>query len=207
MRVYETKLKQFFNVETKEELTPTMVLVTKVEEDNIHRSLENYGEVWVDERGNIAFSGPRPIEYKEFDLETKTWKDNEELKQSYLTKVREEVWERIKEKRSQSIETGVFHPKLNKWFHTDVEAQRNYALLGHAVNSPLYQPKHWKTMDGTFTEMTREVFQDVLALALKKADEDYRNAEIHKAKLMLSENPLAYDFSTGWSLGYTNDKG
>ena len=57
-------------------------------------------------------------------------------------------------------------------------------------------------MDGTFIEMTREVFQDVLALALKKADDDYRNAEIHKAKVMASTDPLAYDYSTGWSPAY-----
>lgn len=201
MRVFDTEYKDFFNVNEKEDMRVTMYLVTKEEERQIRETIEGGGEFWV-ENGEVKVSGPKMVEYMKFNLDTKLWTEDPDLKTKYLERVREEVWEKIKQKRSESIETGVYHARLQKWFHTDSEAQRNYALMGHAINSPLYQPKRWKTMDGTFIEMTREVFQDVLALALKKADDDYRNAEIHKAKVMASTDPLAYDFSTGWSPAY-----
>lgn len=201
MRVFDTEYKDFFNVNEKEDMRVTMYLVTKEEERQIRETIEGGGEFWV-ENGEIKVSGPKMVEYMKFNLDTKLWTEDPDFKAKYLERVRNEVWEKIKAKRSESMESGVYHPRLQKWFHTDVEAQRNYALLGHAINSPLYQPKRWKTMDGTFIEMTREVFQDVLALALKKADDDYRNAEIHKAKVMASTDPLAYDYSTGWSPAY-----
>ena len=201
MRVFDTEYKDFFNVNEKEDMRVTMYLVTKEEERQIRETIEGGGEFWV-ENGEVKVSGPKMVEYMKFNLDTKLWTEDPDLKAKYLERIREEVWEKIKQRRSESIETGVYHARLQKWFHTDSEAQRNYALMGHAINSPLYQPKRWKTMDGTFIEMTREVFQDVLALALKKADDDYRNAEIHKAKVMASTDPLAYDYSTGWSPAY-----
>ena len=201
MRVFDTEYKDFFNVNEKEDMRVTMYLVTKEEERQIRETIEGGGEFWV-ENNEVKVSGPKMVEYMKFNLDTKLWTEDPDLKAKYLERIREEVWEKIKQRRSESIETGVYHARLQKWFHTDSEAQRNYALMGHAINSPLYQPKRWKTMDGTFIEMTREVFQDVLALALKKADDDYRNAEIHKAKVMASTDPLAYDYSTGWSPAY-----
>ena len=201
MRVFDTEYKDFFNVNEKEDMRVTMYLVTKEEERQIRETIEGGGEFWV-ENGEVKVSGPKMVEYMKFNLDTKLWTEDPDLKTKYLERIRQEVWEKIKQRRSESIETGVYHARLQKWFHTDTEAQRNYALMGHAINSPLYQPKRWKTMDGTFIEMTREVFQDVLALALKKADDDYRNAEIHKAKVMASTDPLAYDYSTGWSPAY-----
>lgn len=202
MRVFDTEYKDFFNVNEKEDMRVTMYLVTKEEERQIRETIEGGGEFWV-ENNEVKVSGPKMVEYMKFNLDTKLWTEDADLKAKYLERVRNEVWEKIKHRRSQAMESGVYHPQLKKWFHTDSEAQRNYALMGHAISSPLYQPKRWKTMDGTFIEMTREVFQDVLALALKKADDDYRNAEIHKAKVMASTDPLAYDYSTGWSAGYT----
>lgn len=201
MRVFDTEYKDFFNVNEKEDMRVTMYLVTKEEERQIRETIEGGGEFWV-ENGEVKVSGPKMVEYMKFNLDTKLWTEDPDLKAKYLERIREEVWEKIKQRRSESIETGVYHARLQKWFHTDSEAQRNYALMGHAISSTLYQPKRWKTMDGTFIEMTREVFQDVLALALKKADDDYRNAEIHKAKVMASTDPLAYDYSTGWSPAY-----
>ena len=201
MRVFDTEYKDFFNVDEKEDMRVTMYLVTKEEERQIRETIEGGGEFWV-ENGEVKVSGPKMVEYMKFNLDTKLWTEDPDLKTKYLERIREEVWEKIKQRRSESIETGVYHARLQKWFHTDSEAQRNYALMGHAISSTLYQPKRWKTMDGTFIEMTREVFQDVLALALKKADDDYRNAEIHKAKVMASTDPLAYDYSTGWSPAY-----
>lgn len=201
MRVFDTEYKDFFNVNEKEDMRVTMYLVTKEEERQIRETVEGGGEFWV-ENNEVKVSGPKMVEYMKFNLDTKLWTEDPDLKAKYLERIREEVWEKIKQRRSESIETGVYHARLQKWFHTDSEAQRNYALMGHAISSTLYQPKRWKTMDGTFIEMTREVFQDVLALALKKADDDYRNAEIHKAKVMASTDPLAYDYSTGWSPAY-----
>lgn len=205
MRVFDTEYKDFFNVNEKEDMRVTMYLVTKEEERQIRETIEGGGEFWV-ENNEVKVSGPKMVEYMKFNLDTKLWTEDADLKAKYLERIREEVWEKIKQRRSKSMESGVYHPKLQKWFHTDTEAQRNYALMGHAINSPLYQPKRWKTMDGTFIEMTREVFQDVLALALKKADDDYKNAEIHKAKVMVSNDPLAYDFTTGWSPAYTKEQ-
>lgn len=201
MRVFDTEYKDFFNINEKEDMRVTMYLVTKEEERQIRETIEGGGEFWV-ENNEVKVSGPKMVEYMKFNLDTKLWTEDPDLKAKYLERIREEVWEKIKQRRSESIETGVYHARLQKWFHTDSEAQRNYALMGHAISSTLYQPKRWKTMDGTFIEMTREVFQDVLALALKKADDDYRNAEIHKAKVMASTDPLAYDYSTGWSPAY-----
>lgn len=202
MRVYDVSLNQFFNIDTKEELTSSMGLVSQEDEKAIKASLEDGGYVWKDGI-DIRVSGTKPTPYSKFNTDTKSWEIDESKREEYLARAREEVWEKIKARRTESIDTGVYHPRLQKWFHTDAESQRNYSLLGHAISSALYKPKRWKTMDGTFIEMTREVFQDIIALALGKADGDYKNAEIHKAKLMQSTDPLAYDYSTGWSAGYT----
>lgn len=56
----------------------------------------------------------------------------------------------------------------------------------------------WKTMDGSFVDMTQELAQQIFTTAAASDIAIFAAAELHIAAAQASENPSAYDFSSGW---------
>lgn len=107
-----------------------------------------------------------------------------------------QIWTQIQTKRDHLTNTGGYKV-ADKWFHSDPKSrsqQLNLGLLGDNLPKDL----NWKTMDGSFVSMTPALVQQVLAAAAISDQAIFTAAEVHKAAMEASENPAAYDFSTGW---------
>lgn len=107
-----------------------------------------------------------------------------------------QVWERIKAERDHRTENGGYKAGT-KWFHSDQKSrsqQLGLVLLGSIIPAGL----QWKTMDGSFVTMTQQLAGQVLAAAAASDQAIFAAAETHKAAMEASQDPAAYDFSTGW---------
>lgn len=93
-----------------------------------------------------------------------------------------------------------FIPSVNKWFHTDDPSRVQYLaliLLGANIPSNLI----WKTMDGSFINMTQSLVGLIFQTMNATEQSNYANAEYHINQVRTTQN-INYDYSTGWSLKY-----
>ena len=120
-----------------------------------------------------------------------------------------DVWEHIKAERDRRKAGGFKVGAL--WFHSDSDSRIQHLGLkdkacdllaaGGALADNLTilgQPVRWKTMDGSFAQVTAQLAFDIVTAA---ADHDARLfavAETHRAAMEAAAAPAAYDFSAGW---------
>lgn len=116
----------------------------------------------------------------------------------YFTRVR--VWKAIKEKRDALQASGV---KVGQyWFHSDMSSRiQQLALVVFGSNLP--SSIMWKTLDGSFVEMTPALAIQIFQSSAASDIAIFTVAEHHKAMMMASPNPTTYDFSGGWPPTYT----
>ncbi|STY82489.1 Uncharacterised protein [Moraxella veridica] len=57
----------------------------------------------------------------------------------------------------------------------------------------------WKTMDNEFVPMTKDLLNEIAMTMLAEEQSDFANAERHRLAMMQVDDPLDYDYSTGWS--------
>lgn len=110
------------------------------------------------------------------------------------------IWQLIKNERDRRAEQGGYKVGV-KWFHSDQKSrsqQLGLVLLGPNIPANL----KWKTMDGTFVDMTPTLAGQVLAAGAASDQAIFAVAEAHKAAMEASANPSAYDFSGGWPKGF-----
>lgn len=110
-----------------------------------------------------------------------------------------QMWEVIKDRRSQAITSGVFLSEIDKWFHTDEVTMATYAHLGNLITLGLFQNTQWKVMDNTFITLTEDLYKKLQVAIYKQTQYNYEIAEYHKSRMLLMDNPLEYDYSTKWS--------
>lgn len=114
----------------------------------------------------------------------------------------DEMWARIKIERDRRADTGGYGVDVGgvaKWFHSDQRSrsqQLGLVLLANA--SALGTAVSWKTMDGSFVTMTPALASAILEAAAINDGAIFAAAEAHKAAMLASADPGAYDFSAGW---------
>lgn len=107
-----------------------------------------------------------------------------------------EIWERIKTERDRRTQLGGYQAG-GKWFHSDTFSrtqQIGLVMLGAGIPAGTM----WKTMDGSFIEMTPTLAQQVFAAAAAQDLATFAAAEAHKAAMEAAADPAAYNFSAGW---------
>lgn len=110
------------------------------------------------------------------------------------------MWERIKAERDRRTQHGGY-PAAGKWFHSDTLSRTQVlalVLLGANIPSGL----QWKTMDGTFVDMTPTLAAQIFAAAAMQDTATFQAAETHKSAMEASADPAGYDYSTGWPAIY-----
>jgi hypothetical protein len=120
-----------------------------------------------------------------------------------------QMWGAIKAKRDTVKNSGV--RVGTKWYHSDEASRTQYigllrmadaAVAAGGLGSTTLQYNgqdiQWKTMDGTFIEMTVQRANDVFAAISGLDFAAFGVAETHKAAMESSADPAAYDFSGGW---------
>lgn len=124
--------------------------------------------------------------------------------------IRSMLWEDIKTYRDTlsslggyrvEVETGVF-----KWFHSDIKSrtqQLGLVLLGANIPVGL----KWKTMDGSFVDMTPTLAQQIFMSAAAQDTAIFAVAEQHKVALESitgADNLSLYDWKQGWPEHYVS---
>ncbi|MBH0065134.1 DUF4376 domain-containing protein [Psychrobacter sp. SZ93C1] len=110
-----------------------------------------------------------------------------------------QVWENIKSLRQDKMTGGVYVLSVDKYLHTDETSSIQYAQIGTAISLGMFQPMNWKTMEGDFIELTEAIFRELQIEMIVNTQSVYARAEYHKYMMMQSDNPLDYDYSTGWA--------
>ena len=127
--------------------------------------------------------------------------------------IKARAWVAIKAERDRR-KSGGFKVKVgssNKWFHSDADSRiqhlglkdmaRDLIAGGGAMTDKLTilgQTVKWKTMDGSFVDVSTQVAFDIVAAAGDLDAQLFVAAETHKAAMEASADPASYDYSTGW---------
>lgn len=112
-----------------------------------------------------------------------------------LADLKATTWKAIKNERERRKAGGV--KVQSQWFHSDTDSriqQIGLVMMAGAIPTGL----QWKTMDGTFVEMTLALAQEVVAAVTANDMAIFSVAEAHRSAMEACTDPLAYDSSTGW---------
>ena len=136
---------------------------------------------------------------KDGEIVLKPTSDTELSEYKHLSE-QELIWERIKERRLQAVTSGVYVESVDKWFHTDEVSSTTYSMIAGMIALDNYEPVQWKTMDNTWLLLTVPLFKALQTAISNKTNAVYALAEYHKASMLLADNPLEYDYTTGWDI-------
>lgn len=115
-----------------------------------------------------------------------------------ISEKRAQKWEAIKAERDKRTHNGGY-PAAGKWFHSDTfsrSQQLGLVMMGANIPAGLM----WKTMDGSFIEMTQAVANDVFVGASLQDAATFAYAESLKAQVEASDDPASIDIKSGWPL-------
>lgn len=110
------------------------------------------------------------------------------------------IWERIKSIRDKKTQDNGYQVDT-KWYHSDTFSrtqQLGLVLLGANIPANLL----WKTMDGTFVEMTQTLAGQIFAAGAASDQALFAYSEVLKAAIDASETPETVDINIGWPIGY-----
>ena len=127
----------------------------------------------------------------------KGWALDKALQAERKAEQQAEMWERIKTRRHEATRAGVFVPSIGKWFHNDDSARQQYTFLRTLPKLP--EKLIWKTIDNSFVERTQALLDELSLKLIADEQADFANAERHRAAMLKADNPLDYDYSTGWT--------
>lgn len=139
---------------------------------------------------DLTPSTPKPSAYH-------IWQDGGWVLSVNKAELQAQMWERIKQKRHDNARGGVYIKSVGKWFHNDDPTRTQY--LGLQVLPQLPSDLMWKTMDNEFVPMTKALLTEITMTMLTEEQNDFANAERHRLAMLKADNPLEYDYSTGWS--------
>jgi len=107
-----------------------------------------------------------------------------------------EIIENIKIERNRRMLEGGYQVD-GKWFHSDMlsrNQQIGLVMLGDNIPAGL----QWKTMDGTFIDMTPELANKIFIAASISDTNIFQVSEQHILNVENSPNPFDYDYLTDW---------
>lgn len=114
-----------------------------------------------------------------------------------LPQVQAAMWEAIQAERESRKLAGL--PLNGKRFHSDADSriqQLGLVMLGNNIPAGL----QWKTMDGSFVEMTPTLAQQIFVGTAQRDTAIFAAAEAHRTAMLALPWPDAaqYDYSQGW---------
>jgi hypothetical protein len=113
-----------------------------------------------------------------------------------IAEIKAAKWEAIKAERERRTLSGGYQAG-GKWFHSDL-ISRGQQLGLNVLNGSVPPGIMWKTMDGSFIEMTWALALQILTAASQSDRAIFLAGEAHKAAMEASADPANYDFSGGW---------
>lgn len=111
----------------------------------------------------------------------------------------EQIWPQIKAERDRRKALGVL--AAGNWYHSDADSriqQLGLVLMGSTMPAGI----QWKTMAGSFVEMTPTLASQIFAATAALDQAIFAAAEDHRAAMEAAASPADYDFSGGWPASY-----
>lgn len=116
------------------------------------------------------------------------------------------MWGKIEQERDSRKLKGGFNVG-SLWFHSGLSERTDYGhILTIALENNLpdeYVFKDgWKTMSGEKVPMTIGLARQIRNAGVVLDGALFDNGELHRAAMMQADDPMAYDYSTGWPARY-----
>ena len=159
-------------------------------------------QIVTDESGYPQLAEPQPSPLHHF--ENGQWVISEEHQTQLKADQQAQVWELIKQKRYENSLGGVYIARVGKWFQTGEEEKTKYLGLDKVIDK--LGEIDWKCADNSFIKMNRTLLDEIFLQMVVTENADHINAEKHRMAMMSAENPLEYDYSSGWAEIYEEGK-
>lgn len=202
--------KKFFEVNRKEDIDSNTYLITDYEQENIRKTLESDGHLWLDSNNQIQWSKPKPSEVYVWDDEAKDWVVDEVLYNDALSKLKAKLWEDVKSYRLFKSTDGTLIPSINKWAHTDEVSQVTYSRAKDYLELNPDATIDWKMMCGNFVKVDSALLKEICSKVFQVGQEAFTAAEVHRRKVYSIEDLeelSEYDYKTNWPQTYSDVKG
>lgn len=207
MKCFLWKEQKFSIVNRKEEITDNVFLITDYEQENIRKTLESDGHLWLDSNNQIQWSKPKPSEVYVWDDEAKDWVVDEVLYNDALSKLKAKLWEDVKSYRLFKSTDGTLVPSINKWAHTDEISQTTYTRAKDYLELHPDETLDWKMLGGSFVKVSADLLKEICSKVFYVGQEAFTSAEKHKYNISLI-NDIGqleeYDYKTGWPTTYSD---
>lgn len=148
----------------------------------------------------LTLTTPRPSQAHEWN--GTEWEISPEKHASLLAEQQDQIRQAINTKRDQTDAGGVFVEAIGKWVDSDEKAYQN--ILGVKASLDLLGDMDilWTWADNTTSIINRTMLAAIVGALLQAKQTNHTNALKHKEAVMASDNPLEYDYSTGWTKTY-----
>lgn len=173
-----------------------------------YKSVDAYSDALnsIDQRSQGITDKRPPNIYADWVWDEGSWVEPAYKDIRNIDEIRDSVWESIKELRTQSLSSDVFVKSAVKFFPTDSQSLVRYNNIGNMISLGNYTPIQWKVSDNTWVDLTEDIYLDLQRAIVERDNYLFNLAEEHKAKMLESDNPEEYDYSTGWNVTDTLNK-
>ncbi len=159
--------------------------------------------------GGLTECGRPPAPNETWDKVQNVWVADPAKTSTLVAAAKGAKWDSIKAERDRRKAGGFKVGTL--WFHSDADSRiqhlglkdkaRDLLAAGGAMADNLTilgQPVRWKSMDGSFVNVTVQLAFDIVTAAGDLDARLFAVAETHRAAMEAAADPSAYDFSAGW---------
>lgn len=148
----------------------------------------------------IIERGHRPSDYHEWD--GTQWAISPEQQAVKKAEDIAKIREQINALRDRKINGGVYVEAVDKWLDTDATAERN--ILSVKASYDLFGDMEiaWTCADNSILMIDKAKLMLIWQALMAAKTGNHANALRHKAAVEQADDPLAYDYSDGWSKTY-----
>ena len=173
-----------------------------------YKSVDTYSDALnsIDQKSQGITTKRPPNIYKDWVWSGNSWVEPVYKDSRNIDEIRDSVWESIKELRTKSLSSDVFVKSADKFFPADSKSLVKYNNIGNMISLGNYVPIQWKVSDNTWVDFTEDIYLDLQRTIVERDNYVFKLAEEHKAKMLESDNPEEYDYSSGWNGANTLNK-
>lgn len=113
------------------------------------------------------------------------------------------LWSEVKERRRRCVLAGalVVIGGADRWFHTDLDSRTQWLAM-RGDGDQLEAGIAWKTMDGSFVQLTPAIVTEVYAAIRAKERAAFVRGEQLWAQLNAAPDPLTVPLDVGWPASF-----
>lgn len=143
------------------------------------------------------------IDNGQLNITTNTYQPNTS-KNERVEEEREQIRQAINAKRDQVDASGVFVAQIGKWVDSDDKAYQNIFGVKASLDLLGDMEIEWTWADNTNSTINRQTLTVIVGALLQAKQANHDNAIKHKKAVMQTDNPLEYDYSSGWTKTYAD---